>query len=72
MSINENETVSRFDEPTPNGGVYSECHWLNDDNQPTTKACATKLKLVEYSTKDEVLFNTYLILDENTKSQYLH
>ncbi len=55
----QNETQTRSDTPTPNGGVYSIAYWKDKDGKPTTQAQYVTGEIVEFDADDKAIFRTY-------------
>jgi hypothetical protein len=53
------ETSTRINEPTPNGGAYSIAYWKDADGNPTTKDKAVAVEIHELDRQDQSIFRTY-------------
>lgn len=51
--------VQRIEEPTPNGGDYSEIHYFDDGNNPVDEADATKCVIRECRADGELISETW-------------
>jgi hypothetical protein len=53
-------TSERHDGPTPNGGAYAIANFLDGERNPTTKANATYIEILEYDGSDNNVGRTWL------------
>ena len=56
---NEYRTVKTIHGPTPNGGVKSEMHFLDDDHMAVRQEEASQVIIVEYDQDGSVIQRTY-------------
>lgn len=49
--------------PTPAGGAYAVAYFRDDQGEPTTRAKATRIEIVEFDDQDEVIMRTYGRID---------
>ncbi len=49
----------RVDEPTPSGGAYSTCTWLDDARNVVPRSQASGGEIVEYSADGQQVGRTY-------------
>lgn len=52
-------TVERINRKTPNGGAYSEIHYLDDNKRACDKAHATVVRIRECKTDGTLVQETY-------------
>ena len=55
--------MQRIDGPTPNGGAYSKCFWLNDAGEGCEPDVATQRVINEYDVMGAVISSTMQTLD---------
>ena len=55
-------TSEEHEGPTPNGGVRSIAHWLDDDWKPVSKDKATKCEIHELDAYGSSIYRTYAYL----------
>ena len=57
------DNPERINKPTPNGGAYSEIWLLDKDGFPAkSRADVTQSKILEFSSNDELIQTTYVVL----------
>jgi hypothetical protein len=54
----------RIDEPTPEGGTYSIAYFRDKDGSPCQKDKSVAMTVVEYNSKDEPIYRTYMTEDK--------
>ena len=60
-----NETQERVDAVTPHGGAYSIIYYLDDDGILVTKDLATRCEIVEFDSRDNIIWRTYGVIRAN-------
>lgn len=53
---------------TPRGGVRSEAYYMDDEGGAVPKSKATRMEIVEFDAKGEVLHRTYGYLNRGGKA----
>lgn len=53
------ETSERIEGPTPNGGAYAIAYYRGEDGNPTVKAEAHSVEIVEYDKEGNAVHRTY-------------
>lgn len=56
-------TEERSNGPTPHGGAYSIAYYRDAAGNPASKEVAAQVEIVEYDSRDNVIWRTYGILD---------
>lgn len=56
--------TERIDEPTPNGGDYSEIYYMDDDGNVVEKENAKKAVIRECKKSGELISETWLAMDK--------
>jgi hypothetical protein len=51
--------------PTPNGGVRSEIHYLDDDFKPADESVATRTEIIEFDASGEQIHRTHGVIDRS-------
>lgn len=59
----------RQEGPTPKGGAYSIAYYQDAEGNPTEKAEAIKVEVVEFDAADSAIFRTYLSLTGESESE---
>ena len=53
------ETQTRIEGPTPNGGAYAITYWLDMFGSPVDKSEYARFEIVEYDETGEQIFRSY-------------
>ncbi len=61
-------TSERLEGPTPNGGAYGMIYYFDDNNNAVTKENATKAMGCEYDKDDNMINETWLVIQKDTES----
>jgi hypothetical protein len=55
------------DGPTPNGGAYSQAFFLDVRQVLVDERVATRIRIIEYNDKGEIIHTTYGTIDRQAK-----
>ncbi len=56
----QDETETRVDEPTPNGGAYSIAYWQGANGEPVNREVAVGAEIKEFDADGKEIFRTYM------------
>ena len=56
-------TSERIDRKTPNGGDYAIAYYMDKNRASVSKTKATQAEIVEYKADGEIVFRTYMAID---------
>jgi hypothetical protein len=63
--IEKSLTEERIDGPTPQGGAYSIAYYRDENGELIDKAVASRVEIVEYDSRGNMIWRTYGTLDAN-------